>query len=157
MTPGAFWTWSLATYARPGVADACLELQDRLGLDVNRLLLAWWLAANGLALPETADALAAFADPWQRQVVGPLRSVRRALKGSALPGATALREAVKAAELEAERLEQHELERLTAMAGPAEGTPGELVARNLRVLGQEADAGSLARLADAIGSAAAHK
>ncbi|MCG8546534.1 MAG: TIGR02444 family protein, partial [Alphaproteobacteria bacterium] len=36
--PGnAFWNFSLRAYARPGVADACIRLQDRYGVDVNVL------------------------------------------------------------------------------------------------------------------------
>ena len=35
----SFWDFSVGTYRRPGVADACLSLQDRYGLDVNVLLL----------------------------------------------------------------------------------------------------------------------
>jgi len=31
----AFWRFSLALYARPGVAEALVELQDRAGRDVN--------------------------------------------------------------------------------------------------------------------------
>ena len=26
-----FWAWALAAYARPGAAEACLELQDAFG------------------------------------------------------------------------------------------------------------------------------
>ena len=157
MSGGAFWAWSLATYARPGVAEACLALQDRHGLDVNRLLLAHWLAGHGRVLPDPAGLVSAFAEGWQHDVVAPLRSVRRALKGSALAGAPALRQAVKDAELEAERLEQAELERLAASAGPADGSRARLVELNLRALGIAADAGALGRLADAIGSAADRK
>jgi uncharacterized protein (TIGR02444 family) len=34
----AFWRFSLALYARPGVAAALLGLQDRAGRDVNLVL-----------------------------------------------------------------------------------------------------------------------
>lgn len=40
-----FWRFSCAVYAAPGVAQACLELQDTHGADVNLLLLAAWLGA----------------------------------------------------------------------------------------------------------------
>jgi hypothetical protein len=39
MIDNPFWDFSLALYAKEGVADACLLLQDKLGYDVNLLLL----------------------------------------------------------------------------------------------------------------------
>lgn len=105
-----FWDFSLTVYVRPGVADACLALQDRLGLDVNLLLFCCWTGSQGRRLDsvEMARLMAAVED-WQRSIVGPLRAVRRRLKE--LPGGTsgeagALRLAVKDCELAAERIEQ---------------------------------------------------
>src|SRR5262249_40267230 len=37
-----FWNFSLKVYGRPGVAAACIALQDGLGLDVNLLLYCCW-------------------------------------------------------------------------------------------------------------------
>jgi uncharacterized protein (TIGR02444 family) len=34
----AFWDFSLKVYAAAGVADECILLQDRFGIDVNLLL-----------------------------------------------------------------------------------------------------------------------
>ena len=105
-----FWDFSLVVYARPGVAEACLALQDRHGLDVNLLLFCCWAGAQGQRL-ETGDlarALASAGD-WQRSVVAPLRGVRRRLKEcpEAEEGPLeALRRAVKDCELNAERIEQ---------------------------------------------------
>src|SRR3546814_12211972 len=65
-----FWDWSLAAYARPGVAPACLALQDRPGLDVNLLLFAVRAGTPGRALPP--DALRAAVDRaarWPAEVV----------------------------------------------------------------------------------------
>ncbi len=45
-----FWRFSLATYRKPGVATACLALQDECGVDVNLMLFLLWLAANGRQL-----------------------------------------------------------------------------------------------------------
>ncbi len=146
--PSAFWDFSLATYARPGVADACLALQEELGVDVNLLLLACWLARQGRRpgaelAARLRDAAAAHQDP----IVRPLRAARRALKARlarvdpALAGPLGqLRRAVAAAELAAERAEQLELG-LIAGAEPAGGAPAHrapdeaaLAAINLRVL-----------------------
>src|SRR5947208_14107979 len=42
----AFWRFSLALYARPGVADALIATQDRTARDVNLILFALWLGAS---------------------------------------------------------------------------------------------------------------
>ena len=99
------WAFSLAVYGGDGVADECLDLQERLGLDVNILLLAAFIGAvEGVRL-EVSDIAAANAEVahWQADIVRPLRQVRRALKPMSAEG---LRAQVKAAELEAEKIEQ---------------------------------------------------
>jgi uncharacterized protein (TIGR02444 family) len=106
-----FWRFSLAVYGRPGVTPSCLALQDRLGLDVNLLLFCCWSAARGhrLGRSELAAALAA-SQPWQRDIVGPLRRIRRQLaQPTALaPGdAAILYEQAQQLELAAEQAEQH--------------------------------------------------
>lgn len=114
-TPGSpFWRFSLGFYGRPGVADACLALQDGDGADVNLLLFFLWLASQKRCVShETAAAVAARAGRWRDDVVKPLRALRRRLKdGSDLVdagAAEALRTRVKAIELEAERLQQEAL------------------------------------------------
>jgi uncharacterized protein (TIGR02444 family) len=76
-----FWRFSLALYARPGAAPACLALQDRDGADVNLLLLGLWLGWCGHRLMPAAGAeLACLARGWQEPIVRPLRQVRRDLK-----------------------------------------------------------------------------
>ena len=109
-----FWRFSLRFYRQPGVADACIALQDGCGVDVNILLFFLWLASTGqrIGLPE-ARAVCARAGPWRDDVVVPLRTLRRKLKdGSALVErnmAEWFRTRVKAVELEAERLQQEAL------------------------------------------------
>jgi uncharacterized protein (TIGR02444 family) len=109
-----FWRFSLRFYRQPGVADACIALQDGCGVDVNILLFFLWLASTGqrIGLPE-AQAVCAQAGPWRDDVVVPLRTLRRKLKdGSALVErnmAEWFRTRVKAVELEAERLQQEAL------------------------------------------------
>lgn len=105
-----FWDFSLAVYHRPGVAEACLALQDRLGLDVNLLLFCCWAGSEGRRLDaeDIARLLGSVGD-WQQSVVGPLRGVRRRLKDRPVPAVGrlgALLQAVKDCELEAERIEQ---------------------------------------------------
>ncbi len=75
-----FWDFSLTLYGRPGVAPACLALQDRFGADVNLLLLGFWRAHRGFpgwAAGEIARAEAAAAPV--NAVLAPLRQARRAL------------------------------------------------------------------------------
>ncbi len=133
-----FWQFSLQVYAAPGVAEACLALQDRHALDVNLLLFACWAGASGHSLDRSAfRRLRAASEPWQREIVAPLRRARRALKP--YPGAeeAALRKSLQEFELQAERLEQDRLHAaLTLHQEDPGGTPGDrtspaLVAANL--------------------------
>ncbi|WP_227875002.1 TIGR02444 family protein [Oceanisphaera profunda] len=48
-----FWQFSEQHYARAGVADACLQLQDDYGANVNLLLLLVMLEERGLTLDPT--------------------------------------------------------------------------------------------------------
>lgn len=125
------WDFALAVYAAEGVEAACLALQDRHGLDVNLLLFCCWAGLREpAALPPArlAAALAAVA-PWQREVVAPLRALRRRLRrsvGEFAPAGTApLRRAVKALELDAEYLA---LRRLAAHVAAAPASAGAEVA-----------------------------
>ncbi|MDP6885033.1 MAG: TIGR02444 family protein, partial [Rhodospirillales bacterium] len=97
-----FWDFSLATYDRPGVAAACLGLQDRHGIDVNMVLFCCWAGASGAGMVDPAAMAAALnaALPWQRDVVVPLRRIRRDLKGAGQTGAR-LRRHVASAEIDA--------------------------------------------------------
>lgn len=115
-TSGAgLWRFSLRLYRRRGVADACLGLQDRHGIDVNLLLYAAYVAVSGRGAVD-ARALAAAdrtVEGWRLLVLQPLRQVRRHLKGSA--SATPTRRKILSAELVAEREAQR---RLGALLGP---------------------------------------
>ena len=105
-----FWTFSLDVYARPGVADECLGLQARHGIDVNALLFcAWAGAVRAVALGEQqVVAIGERTTMWQQQIVLPLRGVRQTLKGLTQHGdpVTSLRKDVAAAELSSEQIEQ---------------------------------------------------
>ena len=98
------WDFALAVYGSDGVADECLALQDRLGLDVNVLLLTTYIGVVERIPLTSADITAANAvvAGWHGEVVRPLRAVRKALKAF---GQEALRAQVKAAELQAEKIE----------------------------------------------------
>ncbi|MFV3128790.1 TIGR02444 family protein [Niveispirillum sp. KHB5.9] len=136
--PQDFWSFSLSLYATPGVAHACLLAQDSHGADVNLLLWAVWLAAQGhdLTPAELADAQAA-TTPWRDEIVRPLRAIRRQLKSGPAPApdtaTESLRTQVKAAELEAERIQQSVLQTLPK-ARRTGGTVADLLRANLSLL-----------------------
>jgi uncharacterized protein (TIGR02444 family) len=128
-----FWQFSGSVYARRGVAEACLALQERHHLDVNLLLFCAWAGSNGRRLDGgDIGLLRSAARPWHDQVVAPLRAARRWLKQqTSVPESLgeAFREEVKALELQAEMLEQLMLYQELEIA-PGVGTP-EDVAANL--------------------------
>jgi uncharacterized protein (TIGR02444 family) len=106
-----FWRFSLQFYRLPGVAEACIALQEESGVDVNLLLFLLWHARAGRILAVAdVERLEAEIAPWRGATVVPLRAIRRALKappGLVEPGtAEAFRTRIKAVELEAERLQQ---------------------------------------------------
>jgi uncharacterized protein (TIGR02444 family) len=108
------WDWAVEAYARPGVADACMELQDRHGQSASFLLWAAWARSIDPGL--LADA-AQVARVWDGAAVTPLRDVRRTLKALRAPVEDVARErvrtGVRAAELAAEQLLLQTLEALT--------------------------------------------
>lgn len=97
-----FWNFSLALYARPGVAEYCLRLQDEIGANVNLLLLCCWAGRYGMALnADTLAAAIAAIENCEAQVLRPLRARRRT------PGlAPDARQHLLAEEIAAERHEQ---------------------------------------------------
>jgi len=112
-----FWRFSLAFYAQPGIADACLELQDEAGVDVNVMFYLLFLASRMRQADDSDVArIAGIAGIWRDTVVIPLRAVRRALRSAIGPYdpaiTSALRSDVKRIELAAERIQQETLERL---------------------------------------------
>jgi uncharacterized protein (TIGR02444 family) len=129
-----FWDFSLAAYGKPGVAAACLRLQDQAAADVNLLLYFCWAAAvrdDALDRTEVGEAVAR-TQAWREGVVAPLRAVRRRMKeGMAGPppeSVEALRAEVKRIELEAERMQQDLLYRLAA-GGPRKAAGGAAARR----------------------------
>jgi uncharacterized protein (TIGR02444 family) len=122
-SPGSpFWRFSLGFYRRPGVADACISLQEQAGVDVNLFLFLLWQATLKRALSAAeVEELERRIAPWRNTTVIALRAVRRALKSppALVPAATAelFRTKIKAVELEAERLQQEAMYEL-ARASP---------------------------------------
>ncbi|WP_243453991.1 TIGR02444 family protein [Oceanisphaera pacifica] len=115
-----FWQFSAQHYARPGVAQACLQLQDEYGANVNLLLLLVMLEAQGLTtqashfMPLLTSRLSMF-EQW--------RALRRQLKPK-LDNDDYL--ALLQHELNLERWQQQELLQQLALHPPSAGHGGLL-------------------------------
>jgi uncharacterized protein (TIGR02444 family) len=147
----SIWDWALVAYARAGVPEACLTLQDRHGQNVPFLL---WAVYAEAADPGVLAEASRIARRWNEVAIKPLREARRSLKAAdpAVDDAArlGLRDDVKAAELRAERVLLETLERL---AGPASGGAHALGALKAasKAWGRPAPDDALAALAAALG------
>ena len=134
----SFWEFSLAFYARPGVAPACLELQDNDGIDVNVFFFLLFVAARERAVTrDDVSRIDVLVKAWRESAVVPLRTLRRRLKSGIGPFSTTetdtLRSAVKRIELEAERIEQEWLERNVPIAAFGSLAASQLAAAQANV------------------------
>ena len=164
-----FWDFSVKLYGAPGVAPACLDLQERHGADVNALMFCVWLAASGRgpAEPALLDEAFAAAAPWHAEVVRTLRAVRKRLKSPVGPVdpamAQALRARIQKIEIDSEHIEQLTLAAraaaLPAKAGLDAEQRADHAARHcaayFRRLGATPGAADLGALATLIGAAVA--
>lgn len=107
-----FWDFSLEVYMAPGVGEACLDLQERHGLDVNLLLFCLWVGASGRGALEDAEVggLMSAVGAWHEEIVRALRGVRTRMKGGMPPApdalAESLRQRVQKIEIDCEHTEQ---------------------------------------------------
>jgi uncharacterized protein (TIGR02444 family) len=155
----SLWDWAVAAYAAPGVAEACLALQDSHDQNVPLLLWAAWTADVGLAPDaETLEAACDIARAWDGVVVAPLRAIRRTLKAP-VPDIDdgprlAIRDRIKGVELEAERDLLQALEALVAGDDGATRATGrtkiDALAATARVWAPVTPRPALTRLADAL-------
>lgn len=122
----SLWDWTTAAYGRPGVEQACLDLQDSHGQSAAYLLWAVWARVED---PGLLTEAAEVARAWETIATTPLRRVRRDLKAPHPPIADADRESVRAGaadvELAAEKALLQALEAITpspprGRAGPAQ-------------------------------------
>lgn len=109
----SIWDFAVTFYQMPGVEADCLAAQDHYGLDVTALIFALYCTHKDVGF-DAAQAVE-LARSLSEQVVEPLRKARIALKSVPslvdLAAADALRQTVKSAELEAERLTLEALSR----------------------------------------------
>ncbi len=133
--PGDFWAWANVAYARPGAADSLLAVQDGAGLNINIALWACWAATRFDAAPDAAIGAAIEAvSEWHQLVTTPLRAARRGAKpfeqNPDFAGAADMRNAIKASELDAERIEINILERVAdRLLTPADSGDAQARAR----------------------------
>ena len=118
------WAFALHIYAQPGVADACLRLQDEAGVDVMMSLATVFVAVRRgvLLTPSEIRELDDVCRPWREQIVQPLRAIRTRLKSGPLPAPSdatePLRSTIKGAELAAERLQNRLLVEYLPLRAP---------------------------------------
>jgi uncharacterized protein (TIGR02444 family) len=117
-----FWRFSLALYARPGVAEALIALQDRAGRDVNLILFALWAGAvHGIRLgAATLNRAEVVISDLRAGVIEPLRGLRRRLKSDPAEDVQLLRGKIVVLELAGERRVQQRLAQILSRADRAE-------------------------------------
>ena len=122
------WAFALAIYAKPGVAEACLTLQNEAGVDVMLLLTTTFAAVKHrlLLTPDEIRALDEACRPWRVQIVWPLRTIRTGLKTGPRPApgeaTEPFRSQVKALELAAEKLQNRLLVECLPLRPPEKET-----------------------------------
>jgi uncharacterized protein (TIGR02444 family) len=142
------WDWALAVYAKAGVPEACLALQDAHGQNTSLLL---WAVYSRQDDPSVLAQGAALATAWDSAALHPLRAARRALKPSLPPvddtRRSGLRADIQGLELAAERLL---LETLEALAPSGVASAPEALAAAVGAWDKPASPEALAALADAL-------
>jgi len=121
-----FWDFAICAYRRKGVEKALLALQNRLGVDINMMLLCVWLAyrgSNDNLLAQHLNDAVKLSHEWQINLVQPIRACREHLKVMINEGelfnlnrkvVKELRERIKGNELDLEALEIISLYELTS-------------------------------------------
>ena len=112
------WFFSLDFYSLDGVKESLISVQEECGADVNILLYLLWQGSAGRHLSrEDLEGIVQSTDLWNKAVVVPLRNVRRFLKekqnGLLYKRVESLREDVKSIELDAEKIQQNYLFRIS--------------------------------------------
>jgi uncharacterized protein (TIGR02444 family) len=125
-----FWRFSLKVYDQEGVANECLELQERHGVNVNVLLFCAWIGTQAITLDrKDIEAATQIVLRWDAMVVRPLRIARQEMK--AHPDMAIVRPRVKALELEAEQIEQAMLFAHARYIRSADVHHGDAIAHNV--------------------------
>ncbi|WP_286240495.1 TIGR02444 family protein [Neptuniibacter halophilus] len=132
----ALWQYALNFYQQPSVEPACLNLQNRYGLSINRLIFACWAGSRGIRLEP--EQFAGEAQDWQETISHPLRALRykmREMKAEKA-GLETCYDKLRQAELACEQVELALLFEQVAEQ-PVLSADMTLVAANLRVYLQQ--------------------
>ncbi len=124
------WDFVLNYYGRKGVSEALIGLQDSYAIDVNMLLFLVWMAAQRRSLgADDVQRVSEASHAWQRNVVVPIRAVRRLLKENAplvsSETAAAFRKKVQAVELEGEQAQLNAMAAMAATLTPRRASSSE--------------------------------
>lgn len=136
-----FWDFSLQVYGSAGVPEACLELQEAHGVDVNVVLFCCWLGRSGRGRLDAGEvaAMRASVAEWHEAVVRGVRAVRQRLKGGMAPAPVALSEPLRrrlaSIEVQLEHVEQ------LMLAGAVDRAPDEARAAPARLADAVANVG----------------
>ena len=166
--PSKFWDFSLDLYNKPEVSEACLQLQNSYGLDVNLILFCLWYGPEiGEINENILQQALQFSHSWKQDVVQPLRDTRSRMKASRqqFPATgnsqfDTLRDHIKLNELAAENYQQQILEAYALADKPTSEKTGFEVAdgnlnRFLAAVGIQREApmnGLLLKIAHALNS-----
>lgn len=121
------WRWSLLLY--PEVKNTCLAWQDQYGLNVNLLLLLWYLQRQQLLCSSEQIQLLHHSLTAQQQFTLPLRQLRRSLPANLDDqAAQQMKQVLLQAELCSEQLEQQQLLATLALCTLIPKAPVEVAA-----------------------------
>ena len=80
-----FWRFSLQFYRQPGVADACITLQEQSGVDVNLLMYLLWQAGQRRSFsPDEVAWLESKIGSWRESGGGPAAGGAARVEGAAV-------------------------------------------------------------------------
>lgn len=137
-----FWEFALVRYARPGVAQCCVALQDAHDANVMLLLYCAWRAQGGECVRgATLRQAMARLEPLDRHLLRPLRAARRAIRRAAdaldSPALAFGADRLMQAELAAERRQARQLANGASplRAGPARACAAQSLTACLQACG----------------------
>ncbi len=107
--PNEFWDFATRLYARGNAKEACLQMQEQRGLDVNVLLFCCWVASSGRGVFRANELEAALeaVERWRGQVIEVLRDLRRNLKDGMPPAPKPLSDDLRRVVVESELHAEH--------------------------------------------------
>ena len=151
---GVLWDYALERYARDGVAECCVALQDEAGANVLLIIVAAYLAERGIPLTgPRVQTLVNGASALQDSLIEPLRALRRANRppdGEACERQRDTYQSLKQAELAAERWQLAQLAELVLPWNPEQVPTRQLLQRNIRAVAGAAEKSMLDRLVRAL-------